>query len=942
MGNQTINQFRLGKLPPRPLGRGGLVVLLTLMFLGVIVVSCRARSVNRPTEEADVVKPTLKGPPAAILLAERHPDTIDTVGPYEVQLLQIAGAKITDGEVHFSIENSQGEFIQREQNSLQLSTETNSWKATIPGAPTGAQITYFFRVQVANGQTVRYPANEDANFRFRIIPLEVVTHHFPDPLNGQEEQALSLEVRALGISSGAVVIRNLTTSLESLQEERISLQVTSEAQNTYKLAGMFPALKPGQIVDFYFHLVTENGTEQNIPVDAPSRMYSIKRPLTPIDYFPTEDAFVLDVSASGQDRWIGLNHGGAWHHRVDGEQDHWSFGQGMPSGTARFVLPDATSGRVYIGSDRGVGFIEAGKVFINLTNIHASALDGQSTPNPLMQIHRAGPGVLSPLDGTLFFQLQGETQLEQSYPPVIFFEFRDDKLNEWHPPSLNPPLVAMSTGSFDLYSGCLLFGAFTNTGQNKLSPTFLTRCGPNVEQTLLKNFTVDKREAKPTRVISVARDPNSGAMVAAIEYLFLTDPNQTPKYGIFVVDQESGTLSALAKELSALDTEITALAADWGSARLLVGTFGQGIWQIISGNVTHLDLEESLPNEITSLEVDAINGAILIGTSTGAYELSIKGHLSDLYTAQINDTLPNDALPMDVNKQDGRVLISSYLGGLAEITRQSEGLPIKIIRLRPGKELPTGLFGNARYASDGEILAIMHSQGLLKIDNGETSIIGPKEGLFSSDLLHLLALSSGKVWLAFTPQPFGPNPGAALQLLADSKVEQTVELKDRDAATIGNWIEVPQRGTVFAATRAGVFEISLDGSVQRLSVNPVSTIAKNSEGSVVGIAGTTIERWDGNHFVPVLFQVDHPRWPHGKFYLPAPIDLAINEQGQWFLLFKDGILVLLDSEGLPLGIMDTEDGIPASSRKILVNPGNGDLFIGGNEGLVMISPIDLP
>jgi len=898
--------------------------------------------VNRPTEEAEIVTPTTIGLPSAILLAERHPDTINTAGPYEIQVSQIAGAKITDGEVDFSIENSEGKFIQKAQSSLQLSSEANSWKAIIPGAPVGAQITYFFRVRIGNGQTVRYPANKDINFRFRIIPLGVSSLDFPDPISTQKQQELGVEVRALGPPSGTLIVRRLSTSLESPQEEQVPLQVTSQQQNTYKLTGAFPTLKPGEIADFYFHLVTDNGTEQNIPADAPAHVYSIKRPLKQIDYFPIEDAFTLDVSASGEDRWIGLKDGGAWLHHVDGEQDHWGLENGVPSGTARFVLSDTTADRVYIGSNRGVGFVTAGKVFIDLTNIHNSAFDTQSAPNQLADIQRAGPGVLSPLDGTLFFQMQGETQLEQSHPPVIFFEFRDDKLSEWHPPSLDPPLVALSTGSFDLYSGCLLFGGFANVVQNNLSPTLMTRCGQNVSQTLLKNFAIDKREATPTRVISVTRDPTSGAIVAAIEYSVLTDPNQKPKYGIYVVDQDTGLLSPLAEGLTALETEITTVVTDWRGGRLLVGTFGQGIWQIISGQATHLDSEEQYPKEITTLKVDPQNGSVLIGTSVGAFELSTDGHLRNLYTAQMNDALPSDALPMDVNKDDGRLLVSSYLGGLAEMRIQPRGLQIETARLRPGKELPAGLFGDAQYASNGEVLAIMHSQGLLKIANGKTSIIGPKEGLVSNDLLRLLALSSGKVWLAFTPQPFGPNSNAGLQLLTDSSIEQTIELKDRDAATIGDWIEVPERGTVFAATRAGVFEISLDGSIQRLSVNPVSAIARNSEGSIIGVAGATIERWDGNHFVPLLFQIDHPRWPRGKFYLSAPIDLAINEQGDWFLLFKNGVLVLLDSQGSPLGLMDTEDGIPASSRKLLLNPGNGELFIGGTEGLVMISPTDLP
>jgi len=81
------------------------------------------------------------------------------------------------------------------------------------------------------------------------------------------------------------------------------------------------------------------------------------------------------------------------------------------------------------------------------------------------------------------------------------------------------------------------------------------------------------------------------------------------------------------------------------------------------------------------------------------------------------------------------------------------------------------------------------------------------------------------------------------------------------------------------------------------------------------------------------------RWRKGQFYAGSPIDVVIDNTGSWYLLFNRGIVVLLDSEGGFLNVMDWEDGIPPSSRRLLLHPATGDLFVGsGREGLVVVAP----
>ncbi len=186
--------------------------------------------------------------------------------------------------------------------------------------------------------------------------------------------------------------------------------------------------------------------------------------------------------------------------------------------------------------------------------------------------------------------------------------------------------------------------------------------------------------------------------------------------------------------------------------------------------------------------------------------------------------------------------------------------------------------------------------------------------------------------------PFGGRAGAALQIVRDDNVVLTVDVDNRNVATVGRWVEVPERGSVFAATRAGVVEISEDGTFTRLSRNSASSIARAHRTGSIGAVGSAIERWDGSRFVPVVFRADHARWPRGQYYPGSPIDLAIDGAGRWYLLYSGGVLLFLGSDGRFLGLMDPEDGIPPTAGRLLAHPTTGEIFVGSRtEGVVVIS-----
>ena len=61
-----------------------------------------------------------------------------------------------------------------------------------------------------------------------------------------------------------------------------------------------------------------------------------------------------------------------------------------------------------------------------------------------------------------------------------------------------------------------------------------------------------------------------------------------------------------------------------------------------------------------------MTGQILVGTTTGAYNVAPDGRTAVQVIASRAELLPADALPMDVSPSGSRALLSSYSAGLFE------------------------------------------------------------------------------------------------------------------------------------------------------------------------------------------------------------------------------------------------------------------------------------
>jgi len=292
--------------------------------------------------------------------------------------------------------------------------------------------------------------------------------------------------------------------------------------------------------------------------------------------------------------------------------------------------------------------------------------------------------------------------------------------------------------------------------------------------------------------------------------------------------------------------------------------------------------------------------------------------------------VPDDALPTDVDVRTKRVLLSSPTQGVFELAPLRASWQVRRT-WRGGRELPAGVYGEACYAAGGVVVALL-GQGVLRLEETRASRLDAEPGWPARLPLTLLGRSRGGLWVAFAPLPFGTESSGGV-LLWDRKVVRTVALHDRALATIGRWIEVPERKSVFAATPGGVLEIGEDGKLERHSSAPVASLARDPRGRAIVAVGSSVTRWDGRRLVPVLFSLDMPG-KRAPMRQGDPIDVAIDGRGCWHLLYAQGLLAVLDRSGRPAAVLTTEDGIPSTARRLLAVASTDEVLVGSTtEGL---------
>jgi len=276
------------------------------------------------------------------------------------------------------------------------------------------------------------------------------------------------------------------------------------------------------------------------------------------------------------------------------------------------------------------------------------------------------------------------------------------------------------------------------------------------------------------------------------------------------------------------------------------------------------------------------------------------------------DGLPADAIPVDADASRRAVLFASAGRGLFELLADGSVRPHRAPDPRA-----SDVYRDGAYA-DGGIYAAVQGRGVVRLGARRIEVIDPSEGPMAP--ARLLPVGAGGL-LAWTPAT--PLSRARLRRLSRGGAPEAIDV---ELATVGGWIEMPERGSVWAATRAGVVEIGRDGT--RRSLHPASVIAIARSGRHVGVVGTGVAHWNGASFEPVLFSIHDPRRP-GQRHMPgAPVDLAIDQEGRWFILARGGTVVVLGPDGSFLALLDAGDGVPASAARLLLDPGTGDILVG--------------
>ncbi len=278
--------------------------------------------------------------------------------------------------------------------------------------------------------------------------------------------------------------------------------------------------------------------------------------------------------------------------------------------------------------------------------------------------------------------------------------------------------------------------------------------------------------------------------------------------------------------------------------------------------------------------------------------------------------LPADAIPVDADASRRAILFASARSGLFELLPGGAVRPHRVADPRA-----SDVYLDGAYAG-GSIHAAVQGRGVVRFGAGRIDVVDPPDGPIAP--ARLLALASGEL-LAWTPA----TPVSRPRLRRVSRAGAAESIEGEELGTIGDWVEMTERGSVWAATRAGVVEIARDGT--RTTLHPSSVTAIARSGKQVGVVGTGVARWNGASFEPVLFSIHDPRRP-GQQQMPgAPVDLAIDREGRWFILARGGTVAVLGPDGSFLALLDARDGVPASAARLLLDPGTGDILLGSRR-----------
>jgi hypothetical protein len=606
--------------------------------------------------------------------------------------------------------------------------------------------------------------------------------------------------------------------------------------------------------------------------------------------------------------WVASRGGGLVSFEGGARSARFDLGSGLPSAVVHDLaaLPD---GRLLAGTDRGLVLIDAR----DPRKGSSRPISPPATENT--QATAADLVLAAPRGVSAIFQLTPVDQAAESQPASSLWRWDGTRVTPWDP-QLGPGLVA-TAGLADRGDGCLhLAGVQAERGAQ--GAWYARDCGGKPSGWRLSVGA----PRHITGVAGLARAADGRSMVMVVVTQATANP-ASRRHLVMQMD-EDGRLAAHCSGLGFAE-RVTGLVRH--GPDLVVARWGVGV-QAVGCGLPRPVADDPRLRHVTALASDAQAG-LLVGTDAAV--LQLKDGTSPVVIAPTPDpTLPVDALPMQANAAGSRVLLSSPSRGLLELERGRDTWRMTR-QWRAGAELPPGVFGPAAYANDGDdgaVIAVVLSQSLLRLPPGQAAqALDIRDGAAPSAPLDV-APTPGGLWVASGSTPFS-GAGAGLHFIANDKATRFVPLPDKQAQPSGRLLAWPN-GRVWVGTRIGIVEAEPGGASRRVSGDRVEALYRNASSGLIGAVGATVQRWDGERMLPVLFAATPRAAGH-------PVDLVIDDAGRWLILYSGGQLVLLDDKREFVATLGEASGIPPSSRRLLYLPKTRELLIGtAREGVFVL------
>lgn len=595
--------------------------------------------------------------------------------------------------------------------------------------------------------------------------------------------------------------------------------------------------------------------------------------------------------------WVASRGGGLIGFERGARSMRFDLGQGLPSAVVQELasLPD---GRLAAGTQAGLVLLDPRNG--SSTAIAPSGIDGHGMAADLVLASSRG--------SSLLFQLTArEPDGAEGQAGASLWHWDGARVQAWNP-GLGGALVA-TAGTVERGDGCFHVAGMRVDGAAQ-HPWYARQCGAALRTWPLAEGV----PAATVGIAALARAPDGRSTTLVM----VTQPSADPasrRHVVMTLDDD-GRLAPHCSQASFREP-VTGLVH--AGPELIVARAGAGVHALGCGEPRALSDDARVSN-VTALTYDARLG-LLVATDAAVWQLGAGGAPRAMTPASGRE-MPVDALPMDAKAGGALVLLGSPIDGPLELARTPGGWRV-VRQWRAGIDLPSAVYGPAAYTGPDQVLAVQLSQGLLRLRQGQAQAVPLEAGALPLDV----AVTPGGIWIAAGSTPFGGAAG--LHYLPNEGGARFVALPDRQAQPSGRLLAWPD-GRIWAGTRIGIIEADPKGAARRVSADRVEALYRNNARNIIGAVGASVQRWDGERMVPVLFAIE----PKPARALGHPVDLVIDDAGRWVILFSGGQLVLLDAQLRHVATLDERSGIPPSSRRLLYVPGSGEVLIGSaREGL---------